>query len=218
MRSEPIPCLCCGYRTIDRAVLERYAEDECGVCDWQYDAVEPWEVSVLNWTTPVEAQHAFLTGTRPVQERDDLRAPLPSEARDPDWRPFERTPDLLAKVERGWIEHQRREAEEQRRHEREARRIDDVLRRVNVGVEEIRSRVATLDHDEAVRRLAAVYRQAQMDFPPGWVEMTARTIRDDAYYRDHPEHVEDWLARFSTRGRREQDAEMLRTGIQRFAG
>ena len=81
------PCACCGYKTLPGS--SDY--DLCPVRWWEDEGVEPWEYSGPNDQTLVDAQQEYLAESRPYRRRPGKASPpRRREARDADWRPFER--------------------------------------------------------------------------------------------------------------------------------
>jgi hypothetical protein len=78
------------------------------VCWWEDEGLEPWEYSGPNGRTLIEAQQEYLAQRRPHRLRaSKVRAPRRHESRDPDWRPFELTDELMRRVEQANVEWQR---------------------------------------------------------------------------------------------------------------
>jgi hypothetical protein len=163
------PCPCCGHRTLP----ETGAYDLCPVCWWEDEGVEPWEVSGPNGQTLVEAQQEYLAQRRPYRMRPGgVRAPRRGEERDPDWRPFELTDELT----------------------------DDPvgpLREYNAAVQTLQTDAGQLPHREVRARLRELSRAHGLDFSDAQVELLARTLSDEGFYRRHPFRAAWWLLRYA---------------------
>lgn len=77
------PCPCCGYRTYDRPAGGTM--QLCPVCCWE-DAPGEYQYNSSNSVGLAAAQYNFLAMRAAEPDFiDDVRAPLPEEARSPDW-------------------------------------------------------------------------------------------------------------------------------------
>jgi hypothetical protein len=208
------PCPCCGYRTLSS--LGDY--ELCPVCWWEDEGTEPWEISGPNGQSLVEAQHAFLTDERPYRQREGkVRAPRKKEARDPDWQPIERTPELVTRAERAREEHEQQFAEESRRFAEEvAANPEGSMKDYNAAVALLREDAANLSHREVKDRLRQVSRAHDMPWGAAHLELLSRLLADESYYEGHPIRTGWWMlrhARPSTYRRRWSE---VRTGTIYF--
>lgn len=90
MRSEPLACACCGYRTLDGA---RGGYEICQICFWEDDPVQvndPHSVGGANAISLVQAQEAYQRhGASEPRFADRVREiDLAEDERDPAWRPY----------------------------------------------------------------------------------------------------------------------------------
>lgn len=209
-------CPCCGYKTLP----ERGSYDLCPVCWWEDEGLEPWEYSGPNAQTLVEAQQAYLAERRPYRRRPGkVRAPKKQEARDPGWRPYELTDELLARVERANAEFQREwEAEERRAAQEVADDPEGPFKDFNAAMRLLRAEAPTLPHREVKARLRELSRAHGLGFPNAHLEMFSRLMEDDDYYRRHPARVAWWLLRYSRPSTFKQRWTEIRTGSISFAG
>ena len=187
------PCPCCGYKTLPG----RGDYDVCPVCWWEDDGVEPWEYSGPNAVTLVEAQQAYLSESRPYRQRAGrVRAPKRREARDPDWRPYELTEDLLARVQRT-NEEQRRHVEAERR--RTAQEIADdpegPFKEYNAEMQVLRAAAPALRHRVVKSRVRDLTREHDFTLPDAYLELLSRLLKEKDFYRRHPVHAAWWLLR-----------------------
>jgi hypothetical protein len=85
--SDSFPCPCCGYLQFDEPPG---SYDICAICFWEDDFVQlrwPTYRGGANRTSLVEAQAAFeRVGACEDGSVRFVRAPGPSDVRDPDWR------------------------------------------------------------------------------------------------------------------------------------
>ena len=81
-------CACCGHVTLEDSPGSFVI---CKVCFWEDDPVQlldPWYSGGANGPSLVEAQENFrLHGASERRFLQQVRKPLPDEARDPSWRP-----------------------------------------------------------------------------------------------------------------------------------
>lgn len=210
------PCPCCGYRTLPG----RADYDVCPVCWWEDDGGEPWELSGPNGRTLVEAQQEFLAERRPYRLRPgSVRAPKKHEARDPDWRPYELTDDLVARVRRTHEEERRRWDEETRRVAQEiADDPEGPFKAYNAGLRSLRSQAPALSHQEDKQRLRDLGREHGVTLPEAYLELQSRLTQDEHFYRRHPLHAALWLLRHSRPGTFLRRWAELRTGSFRLSG
>lgn len=205
------PCPCCGHRTLP----ERAAYDLCPVCLWEDEGGEPWEYSGPNGQTLVEAQQEYLSRRGPrLVRRGRGRAPRPGEVRDPDWRPLERTPELLARVEQAHLDWERSFDDEARPTEHDE---DEAGAEHNARLAALVREAKDLPDHEIVARLrdlSGVHDSTAMD---PQLEMLARRLKDEDYYRRHPLQAVLWLARHARPGTLRRRWAELRHGV-RFAG
>lgn len=215
-RPDPMrSCPCCGYKTLP----ERGDYDLCPVCLWEDEGVNPWEFSGPNAQTLVEAQQEFLAEHRPYRHRPGkVRAPRPNEARDPDWRTFELTDELLERVARANEEWERELAEEERLADQE---IEDdpegSFKEYNASVSSLRARVPAMSHREVRAELRDLSRASGVPLSKAHLELVARQLADEHFYRHHPVHAAWWLLRYARPGTFRRRWEELRTGSFTFA-
>jgi hypothetical protein len=211
------PCPCCGYKTLPG----RADYDLCPVCWWEDDGdLEPWKISGPNGQTLVEAQQEYAAETRPYWRRPGkVRAPRRREARDPDWRPYEPTPDLMARVRRA-NEAERLSWEEER--QRVAQEIADdpegPFKEYNAAMQSLIVDAADLPHGEVKSRLRLLGQKHEFLLPEAYLEMQARLTKDEDFYRDHPAHAALWLLRHSRPGTYRRHWLEMRTGTFHVAG
>ncbi len=210
------PCPCCGFKTLPG----RGDYDLCPVCWWEDDDAEPWEYSGPNGRTLVEAQQEFLAQRRPYRLRPGrVRAPRDHEARDPDWRPFELTADLLARVARTHEENRRQWEEESRRVAQEiADDPEGPFKEYNAAMRSLRVQAPTMSHDEVLAKMRELGREHGVALPEAHLELQARLAEDEHFYRRHPVHAVRWLARHGRPGTFRRRWRELRTGSFRIAG
>lgn len=210
------PCPCCGYKTLPG----RGDYDLCPVCWWEDEGLEPWEFSGANAQTLVEAQQEYLAESRPYRRRPGkVRPPKRREARDPDWRPFEMTDELVARVQQT--------NEEQRRYwEEDARRVaqeiaDDPegpFKEYNAAIQSLRGEAHALSHRELTTRMRDLGREHDVTLPDAYLELQSRLMKDEDFYRHHPFHAAWWLLRYSRPSTFRRRWQELRTGTVYFAG
>ena len=85
------PCPCCGYLTLTEPPG---SYDICPICFWEDDALQLEFATTLvggaNGVTLADAQRAFeATGVREGRLLPYVRAPGPTDRRDPTWRPID---------------------------------------------------------------------------------------------------------------------------------
>lgn len=209
------PCPCCGYKTLPG----RGDYDLCPVCWWEDDDLEPWEYSGPNTRTLVEAQQEYLSESRPYRHRPGkVRPPKRREARDPNWRPFELTDDLLARVQRTNEEHRRCWQEEQHRVAREiADDPEGPFKELNAAMQSLRAKAPAMSHSEVKTRMRDLGREHGFMLPDAYLELQARLAKDADFYR-HPVHAAWWLLRYSRPSTFRRRWQEVRTGTVYFAG
>jgi Cysteine-rich CPCC len=210
------PCPCCGYKTLP----DRGAYDLCPVCWWEDEGVEPWEVSGSNGQTLVEAQQEYLAQRLPHRLRQGkVRAPKRGEERDPDWRPFELTAELVGRVERANIEQQRWLEAERRKSEQEAELDPEgPFKEYNARLRVLKAQAMHSPHSEVKTRLRDLSHAQGLMFPDAEIELLSRLMKDENFYRRHPVRAAWWLARHSRPKTFRRRWEELRTGSVRVAG
>ena len=81
------PCPCCGYKTLEAKPPGTY--DICPVCFWEDDPIQfndPSDEGGANSPSLITAQANYQNfGACDEEMLDYVRAPLPEEARDPNW-------------------------------------------------------------------------------------------------------------------------------------
>lgn len=96
-------CACCGYRTLQE---KPGSYEICTICFWEDDPVQlldPWFPGGANGASLEQAQQSFArVGVSEPRFKEHVRAVLPTDTRDPSWRPvqesdrkFVRTPAQL---------------------------------------------------------------------------------------------------------------------------
>lgn len=210
------PCPCCGYKTLPG----RGDYDVCPVCWWEDEGLEPWEYSGPNAQTLVEAQREHLSESRPYRLRPGkVRPPKRSEVRDPDWRPFELTDDLMARVQRTNEEHGRYWDEE---HRRAAQEIADdpegPFKEYNAAMQSLRAEAPAMSHLDVKTRMRDLGREHDFTLPDAYLELLSRLTKDEDFYRRHPAHAAWWLLRYARPGTFRRRCRELRTGTVYFAG
>jgi hypothetical protein len=209
-------CPCCGYKTLS----DTGAYDLCPVCWWEDDGLEPWEYSAPNGQTLVEAQQAYLAQRLPYRLRSGkVRAPKRGEERDPDWRPFELTDELMGRVERANMEWKRwMEEEERRAGEEVADDPEGPFREYNAAVQALTAEATHLSHSEVRTRLRDLSQAQGLMFSSAQLELLARLMKDEDWYRRHPLRAAWWLLRYSRPKTFTRRWAELRTGTVHFAG
>ena len=210
------PCPCCGYRTLP----QRGAYDLCPVCWWEDEGLEPWEYSGPNGRTLVEAQQEYLAQHRPYRLRaGKVRAPKRGEERDPDWRPFELTDELIGRVEQAHVEEQRWLDQERRLAEQETELDPEgPFKEYNAAIQALKGEAMALPHAEVKTRLRALSHAHGLMFPNAEIELLSRLMRDEDYYRRHPVRAAWWLVRYLRPKTFRRRWDELRTGGVRIAG
>ena len=92
--SDKYPCPCCGYLVFDGPPG---SYDCCKICFWEDDASQLrfLDRSGANFTSLIEAQKNFAQfGASDERSLSHVHKPLPSETREPGWRPVEPSRDL----------------------------------------------------------------------------------------------------------------------------
>lgn len=189
------PCPCCGYRTLPA----RGFYDLCPVCGWEDEGLQPWEFSGPNGQTLVEAQQEYFADQRPYRQRDGkVRAPRRKEARDPDWAPLELTGELLARAEQARAEHERLDEEDRRRIALEiADNPEGSLKDYNAAVSSLRADVPEYSHPELKAQLRQISDAHDMPWSDAHLELLARLMRDEGYFRGHPLRTASWMLRYA---------------------
>ena len=210
------PCPCCGYKTLP----SRGDYELCPVCWWEDEGVEPWEFSGPNAQTLVEAQQEFLSESRPYRQRPGkVRRPKRREARDPDWRPYELTGDLMARVQRTNEEQRRYWEEESRRTAQEiADDPEGPFKEYNAGMQSLRAEAPALSHHEVKTRMRELGREHDFALPDVYLELMSRQTKDEDFYRHHPVHAAWWLLRYARPGTFRRRWQELRTGTVHIVG
>ena len=217
---DKVVCPCCGYRTLTNGPG---AYDWCGVCHWEDDGAEPWEVGGPNGISLVEAQHLFLSRSplavmRRLRQRvgpgPRTRQPRSDEARDTSWRPITRTPELRAKVRQAYAEE---EAEQARLHAEVALRAQPLpapLMELNSRLDALGAVARSLPYPEVLARYRAATVAVGMGLPDSTLELMARLLHDPHWRLRRPDQVIGWLWRHRSEGRLRQ----LATGGFTIAG
>jgi hypothetical protein len=210
------PCPCCGYKTLPG----RGDYDLCPVCWWEDEGLEPWELSGPNARTLVEAQQEFLSESRPYRDRPGkVRPPKRREARDPVWRPYELTDDLMARVQRTNEEHRRYLQEEQRQVAQDiADDPEGPFKGYNAAMKLLRAEAPVLSHREVKSRMSDLGREHDFTLPDEYLELQSRLTKNDDFYRHHPVHAAWWLLRYARPRTFRRRWRELRTGTIYFAG
>jgi hypothetical protein len=208
-------CPCCGYKTLPG----RGDYDLCPVCWWEDEGLLPWEYSGPNAQTLIEAQQEYLAETRPYRRRPGkVRAPKRQEARDPDWRPSELTDEVLERVARANEEMQHWFEEEARQAAREIEEDPEgPFKEFNASLVSLRAKASTMSHRDIRAELGDLRRAHAAPLPDAVVELMARHMTDEDFYRHHPLHAAWWLLRYSRPGTFRRRWRELRTGSVTFA-
>jgi hypothetical protein len=209
------PCPCCGYRTLPG----RGDYDLCPVCCWEDEGLEPWELSGPNGQTLVHAQHEYLSEERPYRQREGkVRAPRKKEARDLDWQPIERTPELVARADQAAAEHERKyEGERRRVAEQIASDPEGPMKGFNADVRSLHAQVPDLSHSELKDRLRHISRAHEVPWSAAHLELFSRLMADPEYYSDHPVRTAWWMLRYARPRTCWQRWREVRTGTISFA-
>jgi hypothetical protein len=209
-------CPCCGYKTLP----DRGAYEWCPVCSWEDEGLQPWEYSAPNGQTLVEAQQEYLAQRGPYRLRPGkVRAPKRGEERDPDWRPFELTDELMGRVERANAEWQRSWEEDERRAAQEAAEDPEgPFKEYNEAIQALKAEAPQLPHSEVKARLRDLSRAHGLRFSSAHLELLSRLMKDEDWYRHHPVRAAWWLVRYSRPKTFTRRWAELRTGTVRFAG
>jgi hypothetical protein len=208
------PCPCCGYRTLPG----RGDYDLCPVCCWEDEGLEPWELSGPNGQTLVHAQHEYLSDERPYRQREGkVRAPRKNEARNPDWQPIERTPELVARADQAVVEHEREYEEERRRVTEEmAADPEGPMKGYNAAVAALQARTSHLSYRDVEAQLREISTTHGVPWSAAHLELQARLMTDKDYYRGHLLRTLSWLVRHSRPGSYRQRWREVRTGAIYF--
>jgi hypothetical protein len=209
-------CPCCGYRTLPG----RGDYDLCPVCSWEDEAVEPWEYSDANGQTLVEAQQEFLADTRPYRGREGkARPPKRREARDPGWRPYELTDDLVARMRQAKEDRERYWEEERRRVAHDvAVDPEGPFKEYNVDLRLLIAEAAGLPHRVVKARMRELGRKHDFELPEAYVQLQSRVANDEGFYRRHPLQAAWWLLRHARPGTYKRRWRELRAGTFTFVG
>jgi hypothetical protein len=190
------------------------------VCWWEDEGLEPWEYSGPNGQTLVEAQQEYLARRLPYRLRPGkVRAPKRGEERDPAWRPFELTDELLTRVERANAEWQRSWAEEESRAAEEV--ADDregPFKEYNAAIQALKAEATHLPHSEVRTRLRDLSQAQGLMFSNAQLELLSRLMEDENFYRRHPLRAAWWLVRYSRPKTFTRRWAELRTGSVGIAG
>lgn len=206
------PCPCCGYKTLPR----RDHYDLCPVCNWEDEGEAPWAYSGANGETLVEAQQRFLTQTRPYRLRaGKVRAPTRGEERDPEWRPIEVTDEVWAQVKRS---HDDWDRSFETGTEGMDEQVDENLRRYGEAYRLLETEAAFLPHREVQTRLEGLSEAHGLGFSEAHLELFARLMKCEDYYRGHPLRTASWLLRHSSLETCRRRWKEVRTGNVFFAG
>lgn len=167
-----------------------------------------------------KGQQAYLAERRPYRLRPGrVRAPKRHEAREPNWRPYERTDDLMERVKRA-NEEQRRHWDEERR--RVAQEIADdpggPFKVYNAAMRSLQSQAHTMSHREVKARMRDLGREQYVTLPEAYLELQSRLTKDENFYRRHPFHAVWWLLRYGRPGTFRRRWQELRTGRFHLAG
>jgi hypothetical protein len=212
------PCPCCGYKTLP----ERGDYDVCPVCWWEDEGpgLKPWEISGPNAQTLIEAQQEYLAETRPYSRRPGgVRAPRRKEARDPDWRPFQLTDEVMERVARANEEMQRWFEKEERQAARElAEDPEGPFKEFNASLGSLRARSPNLSHRDVLAELRDLRRAHDVPLPDGVLEITAREMKHENFYRHHLVHAAWWVLRYARPGTYRRAWRQVRAGEVTFAG
>jgi hypothetical protein len=185
------------------------------VCGWNDEGLGAWAYSDLNGQTLVEAQHEFLSGRGSRRGRRPER----HEQRDPAWRPYELTDEMLA-LARQTREQAERDSEEERR--RVAQEIADdpegPFQEYNAELRALAAEAPQLPHAEVKARLQALGRMYGVTLPDAYLELQSRLLADDSFYRRRPLHAAWWLLRYARPGSVRRHWRELRTRSFTIAG
>lgn len=206
------PCPCCGYKTLP----QRAYYDLCPVCYWEDEGGEPWAYSGPNGETLVEAQQRYLAQNLPHRLRPGkVRAPKRGEERDPDWRPIEVTDEVLARVKQAHHDWDRSfEAAGEGLDEQ----VDENLREYNKAYQLLKAQAGSLSHSEVKSRLRELSEAYGFRFSNAHLELFARLMKNENYYRGHPLRTAWWLLRYYSPKTLERRWKEVRTGNVHFAG
>jgi Cysteine-rich CPCC len=194
--------------------------DLCPVCWWEDEGVEPWEYSGPNAQTLVEAQQEFLRESRPYRRRPGkVRPPRRREARDPGWRPFELTDELIARVQ-GSNEEERRswEAQERLVAQEIAADPEGPFKGYNAAVRSLSAETPGLSHREVRSRMRDLGREHDLALPNAYLELQSRMVKEKDFFRHHPVHAVWWMLRYARPGNYRRRWKEMRTGTFAFAG
>ncbi len=192
----------------------------CRVCGWEDERSEPWEYSGPNAQMHVEAQQTYLSQCRRTRfGQRNGRSPKRREARDPDWRPYELTDDLMARVRRANEEERRSWEEEQRRTAQDiADDPEGPFQEYNAGMQTLRARAPAMSHGEVKRTIRDLGRAQGLTLPDAYLELLSRLTKDEDFYRHHPVHSVWWMLRYARPGTLRRRWRELRTGTVHLAG
>jgi hypothetical protein len=190
------------------------------VCWWEDEGCEPWEYSGPNGRTLIEAQQQYLSESRPYRHREgQVRPPKRAEARDPDWRPYEPTDELMTRVQRMYEEQSRFWKEERRRVAQEiADDPEGPFKEYNAAMRSLKAEAPALPHRAVKARMRDLCREHDVTLPDVHVEMLSRLTKDEGFYRRHPVNAAWWLLRNARPGNFRRRWHELRTGTFRVVG
>lgn len=97
MASTTFPCPCCGYLVFDEPPG---SYSICPICYWEDDLSQLRFVDTGGANIPlIEAQKNFKNfGAIESRFAKNVRAPLPSDKKEPNWRPIDLSKDLEKRV------------------------------------------------------------------------------------------------------------------------
>lgn len=121
--------------------------------------------------------------------------------------------DRAYESERRFMEEANRRAADEH-----ARNPEGPFKAYNAGVERLKNEAATMPHKEVDARLRDLLAQQRMAFPESHVELMARLVKDESYYRRHPLRAAWWFLRYARPGTFKRRWNELRTGTFTFAG
>lgn len=127
-----------------------------------------------------------------------VRASKRGEERDPDWRPFELTEELVGRVERTNLECRRFWDEEGRRVAEEvAADPEGPFKEYNAATQALKAEATRLPHSEVKARLRELSQAQGLMFSDEQLELLSRLMKDKDFYRRHPVRAVWWLVRYS---------------------
>lgn len=96
--------------------------------------------------------------------------------------------------------------------------VDENLREYNEAYQLLKADAASLPHGEVKTRLRDLGEAYGLGFSNAHLELFARLIKDETYYRGHPLRTAWWLLRYYSPKTLERRWQEVRTGDVRFAG